>query len=358
VARLSPDAQQLLLVTPMPGEVHDLDLDRARERVVVVGPFGVSVIDMESGALIFAHALAGARRVAVGSAGSVAVLASGEVHVFAPDGTARGRFGTGAGTARDLVVDDATGAIAVGGDLESEVPSRCSAPLPVAFVRAFDHAGQVRWRAWDFPAERVVELGGRRCAHSRVRRLALGRDDKLYVAGDSYGGDTPFALDPADPTRLAANVGYDAYTTPLGVSRREPIGYLARLHLQTGRGEVGQFLLGRNGAGQASSVSIRALAADRDGRVLIAGRTACCLSLEARQVAVGAARPHGFVALIAPSFRERRSWTSATSTVALSDDVAAVPPESGLGEPAAWLALLALDRTERARTKQTTRRGH
>jgi hypothetical protein len=37
VARLSPDAQQLLLVTPMPGEVHDLDLDRARERVVVDG---------------------------------------------------------------------------------------------------------------------------------------------------------------------------------------------------------------------------------------------------------------------------------------------------------------------------------
>jgi hypothetical protein len=370
---LPADGARVLAVTRLGADVRDLEMDPATGRVAVAGDFGVALVDpfSEGEALVF-HERAGSSvaRVSIGESGTVAALdGEGHVRVLGPDGTPLARFWPGPGVATDLAVDDGHGQIVVAGFNEQPVPGRCSAPLPVAFLRSFDRRGAPRWRAWDYPPAAVVELGSRRCAHSRLQRVVLGADRRLYAAGDSYGGDTPFALDPQDPARLARNVGHDAYTSPLGgVSHRAPMGYLARLAPDTGALEVGQFLLGRGAGGQATGLVIRSLAADEQGNVLVGGSMSCCLpgraGLRFAGVSLGLSRSEGFVAMVEASFGGRAFWTSWTGTassgaraVALADGTAAVvssPPAARAGRlitanalaPAplgardAWLAVL------------------
>jgi hypothetical protein len=257
--------------------------------------------------------------------------------VFDAAGDPVGQFSSGTGTARDLAIDEATRAVFVAGYTEGPVPGACSAPVPVAYLRSFTWDGRARFRAWDLaPTDVVRRPGVRRCAHTRGTRVVVGRDGKVYFAGESYGGDTPFALDPLDPDKLAANIGYDAHTSPPGTSSRTGIGYVARLAAEDGALEVGQFLLGRAPDGAGGSLEILALAADEQGRVLVGGTQGCCMPAERGALRFAGApvvstRSGGFALLIESSFRARGFWTSWTDgaaatarAVALGDGFAAV----------------------------------
>jgi hypothetical protein len=319
LVRLGDHGRRVVAATRLARTLRDVDVDRGSGDVLVATDVGVARVAADLSMLVFHTGIpgGGAARVAVGEAGTIAALdRRGAVHVFSARGERLETFAPGAGTARDLAVDDRNGAILVAGFIVHEGGSACTKPVPVPFLRSFDHDGALRWRAWDRSVDEVLRHGSRRCAHSRATLVTVGADGKLYLAGDSYGGDTPFALDPRDPGRLAPNVGFDPWSSPVASDSKAGIGYVARLTPDSGALEVGQFLLTRGPSGAGAPLSITALSADGDGSVLVAGRADCCLpdraTLRFAGQALGAPRPEGWMAILPPDLRGRTLWTTWT----------------------------------------------
>ncbi|MEH1169440.1 hypothetical protein V6V47_29080 [Micromonospora sp. CPCC 205539] len=82
------------------------------------------------------------------------------------------------------------------------------------------------------------------CADSRVDRIAPGRDGRLYLAGETAGGNTIFNRSATDPSRPAPNLVIDSFTEASNTSNAH-LAYLARFDPATGRQLAGQTLLAR-----------------------------------------------------------------------------------------------------------------
>lgn len=184
--------------------------------------------DARSGLLLSATRLPVApQRIRVAADGSVFV-AAGTIIAFAPDGaTVRwqggpaGRFdldgaggvwvaqkdrvvrigpggkelasfkaGTGWGN-EDIAVDPQDGTVFTCG---SRSDKGVSNPVHVPWVHAHKPDGALRWKAWDFPGKTLDAVGD--MADSHPRRLWFGPDRRLYVAGDTEGGNSPYRHDP------------------------------------------------------------------------------------------------------------------------------------------------------------------
>lgn len=322
IVRLSPDGGRALGVLRLGREVRDLEVDRQTGRVVATGDFGLVVATADLATVLFHHPLppTGGMRASIGAGGATAVVdGDGNVHTFGPDGAVVAIWTQRDGNVRDIAIHPGTRSVFVAGFTEGQSPG-CDVPVPTAFLRAFGYDGGLRWRNYDWSAGHVaVEGDRRRCRHTRANLVVLGRDGKLYMAGESYGGDTPFARDPRDLRRPAPNLAQDPNTDPARTSHRTGIGYLARFAPDTGAIEAGQFLLTRRPDGSGGSLEIEALDVDERGHVLLGGNAACCLPGRDRLTFAGErleahGRSEGWMALLPPTWQGRTFWTTWSKT--------------------------------------------
>lgn len=319
--RLSPDGTQLLSLTRLASPVRDLDIG-ADGKIAAVGDFGVALLDSEASAALWTAAVPGARRVAVGSDGTVAVLHDKEIQVFDAAGAPLGTFAVSGTSINDLVVHGPSQSVLATGYRQSD-QGACQ-QYKSTFIRSYGYDGAARWTNYDWDGEEVDDTED--CADSQGKGLEIGRDGKLYYAGKSDGGNTVHRKQPRDLSKDAPNVSTDPYNTPYGLKGANAVGYFARFDPATGDHEGGQFLVSRKAnlgedpaAAEANAAPPDYATALPDGTMVVVGSSAYLLeqhdakSIDGTKLG-GYIAYEAYVLIVSPDFKERLAWTPFTAT--------------------------------------------
>jgi hypothetical protein len=230
----------------------------------------------------------------------------------------------------DVAVDDRAGLVFVTGYRQQGGP--CS-QVQIPYVHAYDRAGKRTWTRYDYAPGDLGDL----CADSRGDRIALGRDGKLYLAGETAGGNTVFSTDGRSPRTKAPNVAYDKFTTAFN-TKDAHLTYIARLDPATGKIMAGQMVVARIDVkgDVGNTIKPRAVTADADGRVYVGGVSAYQIDGRATVRMNGRrlqpyAGGDAWVLVTSPDLKRRKLWVAWTDGgtgevrgLAVSGGVAAV----------------------------------
>lgn len=308
VLRLDATGRRVLGTTRLAGGVSDLEVRREGGDIAVATDRAVTVLDPDGGRVRWRRTGA-VSRVAIGAAGTVAALGSGAVRVYAADGTLSATVRPAGRTVEDVAVDDRAGLVFVGGYRQAGGPCRT---VQIPFLYAYDRRGGLRWRAYDQPADRLGDL----CADSRVDRVALGRDGRLYLAGSTDGGNSVFSRAAQSPDRPAPNVVIDRFSQSSNLSGAARHTYLARLDASTGRHLAGQLVLTRlpSKGDRGNTIRPGAVTADEHGRVYAGGVAAAFVADRDRLTMNGRrlrayAGGDAWTMVLSPDLRRRITWT-------------------------------------------------
>ena len=303
-------------------------------------------------------ALGAASRVALGNDGTAAALFGKTLRIFDAQGNELANRTFGDSGVNDLAVDNA-GVYVTGFAQRDGGP--CS-QLQVAWVRAYAKTGTERWKAWDWTHAEAAATDSS-CADTRGMRIAVGQDGGLYFAGESAGGNTIYRRQSRALAETAPNVATDPYNTGYNTASNH-ITYIARIDPADGRVQTGQLLLARLPDTKGNTIRPRAITADEQGRVYVAGVSTCCTENRSALTLNGAplaayAGGDPFILVLSADLRTRRLWFSAANGgkgealgVAASRGLAALGSRSDA-------APMALDRAiQTARPATATTGGH
>jgi hypothetical protein len=321
VLRLAPDGTQLLSLTRLASPVRDLDIG-ADGKIAVAGDFGVTLLTADAGAALWTAQVSGARRVSVGSDGTVAVLHDKEIQVFDATGAPLGTFAVSGTSINDLVVHGDSKSVLATGYRQSD-QGACQ-QYKSTFIRSYAYDGAAKWTNYDWNGEQVDDTED--CADSQGKGLEIGRDGKLYYAGKSDGGNTVHRKQPQDLTKDAPNVATDPYNTPYGLKGANAVGYFARFDAATGAHEGGQFLVSRKAnlgedpaAAEANAAPPDYATALPDGTMVIVGGSAYLLEQHDAKsidgIKLGSYTAYeAYVLIVSSDFKQRLAWTPFTAT--------------------------------------------
>ena len=302
--------------------------------------------------------LGNATRVALGNDGTAAALFGKTLRIFDAQGNELASRVFGDSEVNDVAID-ASGVYVTGFAQRDGGP--CS-QLQVAWVRSYTKAGTERWKAWDWTHAEAAATSSS-CADTRGLRVAVGRDGGLYFAGESAGGNTIYRYQSKALAETAANVATDAYNSAYNTASNH-ITYIARLDPVDGRVQKGQLLLARLADTKGNTIRPRAITADEQGRIYVAGVSACCTENRSALSLNGApltayAGGDPFILVLSADLRTRHLWFSSANGgkgealgVAASRGLAALGARSDA-------APMALDRAAQAtRPATATTGGH
>jgi len=316
LVRLSADGRKVLSRRRTEGPVTDMALD-TDHNVLAVGGFGVVQISPDAQEIVWSAPTGGkGARVAAGPGGRVLVLADKTVTVFGAEGKRLGAWKVPGGYVEDVACDTARARVFVTGFDNKRGHNN---PVQVAFVYAYDLGGNLLWKAYGWDGKDVDDRG--LMADTRGYRLAMGAG-KLYVVGESAGGNTIWTRQARDLDAKATMVKGDKYQHAFN-TRANHITYIGRLDPQTGASDGGTLLLARLSSNKGNTIRPRALAVDDDGNAYVGGMSAygCPVS----DGAFGAADPRGaWFCVFDPAFRRRYATTfgnGQTAAIALGPGV-------------------------------------
>lgn len=251
----------------------DMDCD-ANGRLLVVGRGGVFCWDPVAKSKRWQAEVGGDdARVCAGPSGGAVVLANKRVSVLDSAGKVTAEFGTAGGFVNDVACDPTSQAIFVVGfdNKHGTPPGQKRYPVQVAFVRAYDLRGEQRWQAYAWGGQEVADR--QLMADTRAYRIALGDDGKLYVAGESAGGNTIWLRSSRNLDETLPMPKFDAFQHAYNTAANH-ITAVVRLDPKTGASEAATLLLARLPNGKGNTIRPRAITADAQGNIFVGGASA------------------------------------------------------------------------------------
>ena len=276
--RLDETGQTLLSITRFSGLVTDMDLDRSSGHISVIGDFGLYTLSSDGETVLWQAdpGSSNTMRVAVAANGNVAALVASssstnttrQLSVYAAaNGTPLADFPVTiteslGGQLTDVAVSDT--AVFVTGF--RQVSNNLKLPL----LRSYDYEGTIQWQGYAFSSSEANNQGDN--ADSEGKRLAIGQDGQLYLAGRTDGGNNVFRRNPQDSNQNANNPNFDLYTSTSNIGGGS-FGYFTRLDPATGVQDAGQYVVMRRTSDgfRGNSFGINAITADENGRVYLGG---------------------------------------------------------------------------------------
>ena len=292
--------------------INDLSTN-ANDDLLIGGDAGLVRLSANLHSVLWSKTTLGAAsRVALGNDGTAAALFGKTLRIFDAQGNELANRVFGDSEVNDVAID-ASGVYVTGFAQRDGGP--CS-QLQVAWVRSYTRTGVERWNAWDWTHAEAAATSSS-CADSRGLRIAIGRDGGLYFAGESAGGNTIYRYQSKALTEAAPNVKTDAYNDAYNTASNH-ITYIAKLDPADGRVQKGQLLLARLPDTKGNTIRPRAITADEQGRVYVAGVSACCTQHRSALTLNGAplaayAGGDPFVLVLSADLRTRHLWFSAAN---------------------------------------------
>jgi DNA-binding beta-propeller fold protein YncE len=320
VIRFNATGTQVLSVTRIGQSVDDMEINRSNGQVAVIGEFGAALLSSDANEVLWHRKLdpdgggavaSNGRRIAIGNKGSVAALHGKRVTIFADNGTLLSLILPGKSYVEDVAIDDDTGRVfVVGFDNErlSALNKGCpNCPVQIAFMHCYDLKANRVWSNYDWTG---AECDNGNEADSRGLRIAMGRDGKLIFGAESAGGNSIFRFNPRKLGEENQVIG-DKYNHPYNTAANH-ISYYARLDPATGELLKGQFLLARKSDNRGNAVRMKAVAADEQGNVYVAGVSTYSMDEKSLPTVAGktVVPAGGFVLVVSPDFSSRLLWTT------------------------------------------------
>ncbi len=270
---LSADGKRVLSVIRLRGPIQDIDAD-AEDNIYVASNVGSMKLNGPTGRRLWQSSAGGeGARIAAGPKGGAAVLSQRKIMLVGADGRLAKSWPVDGDHVNDIACDMKNELIFVTGfhNRRGTPPGQKDYPVQVAFVYAYDYDGKRVWTAYNWKGQEVADL--RLMADTRGYRLAVGKDSKLYLAGESAGGNTMWSRKAQDLKAELPLAKGDKYQVPYN-TRANHITFVGRLDPKTGKTEAGTMLLARLSSGRGNTIRPRALAADESGQVYVGGASA------------------------------------------------------------------------------------
>lgn len=265
---------KVLAQETLPGRINDLDADQGGE-IYVTGSGGSMKLDSSLKTLWTSDVGGEGARIRHGPKGGAVVLTQKRICVLTAAGKVAGEFPVSGGYVEDVACDVKLGLIFVCGfdNKRGTPPRQRNYPVQVAFVRAYDLGGKQAWAAYGWKGQDVADL--ELMADTRGYRLALGRDGKLYLGGESAGGNTMWMRSSLDLKQPVNQVKGDQFQNAYNTSANH-ISAVVRLDPKTGASEMATLLLARlaSKGNKGNTLRMRAIAADEQGNVYVGGPSA------------------------------------------------------------------------------------
>ena len=282
----------------------------------------IAILNSDATKVEWSKSLSDVARIAISDNGKVGVVRDREgpdkAHLFDNNGEQLKEWNTDNSKRNflDIAVTDQNGGMVIATGFEQK-----TGILQVAFTQAWSYEGENLWKNYDFDNEDIYDED--LLADTRGQRVAIGRDGQLYSSYFVNGG-TGFSIFYRDPFDLSEKVSgdrkieTDKYNTPTNVNSIKMTWY-GRYDLKTGDLVKGQSLLGRLSNGKGNSVDVDSITATEDGTVILAGSAGARIANRDAQTIEGEsvneyAGFEGYLAVISPDLKERRSWTPITDS--------------------------------------------
>jgi hypothetical protein len=267
VARLSPISGEIMNAIRLAGAPTDFDADESGA-LYVTGAFGSAKYDLRGRPVWTSNVGGPDARIAPGPSGSAVVLADKTVTVISPRGSATKSWKVEADVALDVACDTAEQIAYVTG---YDNRKGAKDAVPTAFIYAYSGDGKVIWKAYGWTAKELEDAG--LAAETRGCRLQMGRDHKLYVAGEGASAATLWQRQPQDLKQKVTLAAGDKFQDSTGAGTTA-LGFIGRFDSRTGKLEAGTLLLARQSDDKPAALKPRALAVDEVGRVYVGGTAA------------------------------------------------------------------------------------
>ncbi|MFP4055209.1 MAG: tetratricopeptide repeat protein, partial [Phycisphaerae bacterium] len=211
-------------------------------------------------------------RISACGKGAAAVLANKAVAMIAPSGKKAASWRVRGDYVNDIACHPELKQVYATGfdNKRGTPPGQKNYPVQVAFIYAYAFTGKQAWKGYGWKGQEVADL--KLMADTRGYRLTVA-GDKLYVAGESAGGNTMWGRMSDDLDTKADLTKSDAFQSAHNTAANH-ITFVGRLDAKTGKTEAGSMLLARLDSGKGNTIRPRALAALDDGRVFVGGASA------------------------------------------------------------------------------------
>ncbi len=321
IVRYDSRTNEVIATTRLPGKVLDLEVSKNGD-IAVAYEGGIAVLNSDATKVKWSKSLSDVARIAISDNGKVGVVRDREgpdkAHLFNSNGEQLKEWITDNSRRNflDIAVTDQNGGMVVATGFEQKTRI-----LQVAFTQAWSYEGENLWKNYDFDDTDIYKED--LMADTRGQRVAIGRDGQLYSSYYVNGG-TGFSIFYRDPFDLSEKVSgdrkieTDKYNSPTNVNSIKMTWY-GRYDLKTGDLVKGQSLLGRLSNGKGNSVDVDSITATEDGTVILAGAAGARIANRDAQTIEGQAVNkyagfEGYLAVISPDLKERRSWTPITDS--------------------------------------------
>jgi Bacterial Ig domain len=302
VIRLASDGKSILSITRLAQRLSDIALDSSDNIYVggiAAGATGVFFkLNPKADTILWQKNYSKwVHRLDAGTAGSSIVLTSSTTNldvniltgvtcfVYDQNGQELSNFGGASQYTPDVAIDDATQTAIVLGfknfnTFDSPTGTQ-TLPVFVPVIKGKNYNGTDRYTGYDWSADRNspawLNRSNNNMADVRTSRCAIGKDGRLYITFEVFGGNHVLRYDPFDIMDTVRIVGGDSYFN-FSNTGTETKTFVGRYNPATG-----QYLLGQQFTARLATPPFRGntifarngnVAADETGRVYLTGKSA------------------------------------------------------------------------------------
>lgn len=297
-------------VHALPGPVKDMALDGSGRPCFAVGRAGLVRFTSDLNGFVHIEDVGPAERIDASQNGHVVVLGKEKLTLVSSRGEVVSRF-SGHHRTKDLCIHGLSRTIIfVGFRNANAYDGTKTRPVQIAYARATDYEGKVKWTNYDWSTEREAEdflnSPTNNMADTRGYRCTIGGDGHLYMAFEAAGGNHIFRFSPQDISERIDIVGGGAYHEFYN-SAAEHKTVFGRYDPSTGNCLKIQQFCGRLSSGRANAVRVKEgeIWADGRGRTYLVGTFAYGIPLSFHPPGTGDYRGGGFLLVMSRNFSER-----------------------------------------------------
>ncbi len=326
VIRLAPGGTKFLSAMRLGAEVRDVALDASGNIYVALGSEGAAKLDPTGSKVLWKKETGGlCARIDAAADGVCAALnysrdddsstGSGNVTVFAPDGSQIGSF-KGRHNTLDVAIDGASKTVVTIGWKQAKAwDGKKKEPVQISHLTGRGYDGAEKFHLYDWSVDKdapdFINKPTNNMADTRGYRCSMGADGKLHAAFESAGGNHIFRYEPQLENGAWAEAKgkipkadhYHAFHN----SRAEHKTFIGRYEPGTGKYLAGQQFTARLSDGRANAVRMKdgAVAAAADSSTYISGGSAAGLPFTFAPPDTGSYNGGGFVLGLNPALDSR-----------------------------------------------------
>jgi Bacterial Ig domain/Secretion system C-terminal sorting domain len=302
IVRLSPDGLTVLSITKLTDKITDMSMDAQGNLFVAAGAAGIFKLNTTANQLIWQKTFAKyAHRIDAGTTGKSITMTATEtdandetltgaaIFVHDVDGTLLTQLPAASQYTTDVAIDEASGTAISLGFKNFNTPGVLGGqilPVYVPVYRGYGFDGISKYVGYDWSADvtsnRWINRSNNNMADDRLVRCAIGKDGKLYLMHEVYGGNHCMRYSPFDIMQTVPIVGGDMYFNFANTGTRVKV-FVGKHEPATGAYITGQGFTARINPPLNTDNTVFTrygnIAADATGRVFITGQSASGLPL-------------------------------------------------------------------------------